>query len=242
MKRLAAWLQGLSARRRAQSLAHKVYILDAATLSGSSGAREPDSPREVLHWLQRLDRLCQKEKLRLHAIFVCEPLRKVPAGEKRDGVGVHYATSRDARIETAIRLIEKFRRGHAVTVITSDPVLEQRAWSLGCAVMRAPTFRKAMDLSLGGGQRDGQGDESRYRRGESQRSQKRNRRPPRSVESDTNQNAPSPSPPVAAEPTISSAGPSEASPSTSESPAENPSEGLRPAEREALRKFIDLVE
>ena len=242
MKRLAAWLQGFSARRRVQTLAHKVYILDAAALSGSPGARGLESPREVLHWLQRLDRLCQKEKLRLHALFICEPLRKVPEGEKRDGAGVYYAASRDALIETAVRLMEKFKRGHAVTVITSDAALEQRAWSLGCAVMRTSTFRKAMDMSAGGGQAEGQGDESRHRRSGSQRSPKRNRRPPRPTEPDVEL---SPSPLVpreSAENSASATAPAEESPSTPSVPSPSGSDEPNPQERQALRKLIDLVE
>lgn len=152
MKALAFWLRGWTrGDRGAAHRGSRRYIVDATAVFGSRGDRVPMAPREIIAALQRLTRFAQRERLKIQAVFLGEALRKAPDGAEFGDMEVFYAADPAERVETIARLAQKARRPASVTVITADAVAEQRAQSLGCAVMRAATFRKGLELALSGG-------------------------------------------------------------------------------------------
>ncbi len=232
---------GKSGRR---SRSEKVYLVDGASLMGRHGDRSLASPREVSAWIQRLDRFCRTERVRMRAFFLSEPLRKAPDGVEMGGLEVYYAARPEDLTEIVARQIRELQRTRCqVTVITSNAVLEQRAQSLGGAVLRATTFCKALDLSRSGmpdgrppredgdrGRREDRGGHRRRRRssGGSGGEMPRTGRPPEPAE-------PALSPPPTA------AGTAEPPPNSARG-AGATGGGTAPSPSDDIRKLIDLVE
>ncbi len=151
------WLKSLFGAPPARS-SERVYIVDAVDLLGGRPGRS--SPRDMLTLLQRLGHFAQKEKMELQAVFQGEELRRAPDGDAFNGVTVHYAADTASRPAFIADLVRKtVRRSSRVTLIASDPELEQRVVAAGGHVLRTATFRKALDGGSGGegGGRRGEG-------------------------------------------------------------------------------------
>ncbi len=231
MNRIAAWFRGLVTRGGGETVSptDKIYLLDGASLSANRGDRNPMPPREVISWIQRLEKFNQLERIHIAAMFPSEPLRKAPDGAEFGGLEIYYAENLRELPEAAGRLIQKLRRGRRiVTVITSDAVLEQRAQSLGCPVMRTATFRKALDMTTGAAPREREGSSDR-------RGNRRRARPPRNGAGGAEV---SPDVATAAEPASAAVAPepSPLRPDAGDTP-EKP-----PPVSDEIRKLIDPVE
>jgi len=153
MKSLASLFRGWMGGRRAGGAgrADRLYVLDGAAFLGYRGDRGAPSPRETVAGIQRLARFAQRERIRMQAVFLGEPPRNAPDGADFGGIEVFYANTAAERVESLARRAQQARRRGAVTVITADAVVEQRAQSLDCEVLRLATFRKGLELSFGGG-------------------------------------------------------------------------------------------
>ena len=254
MKAIASLFRGWIGGRKphGRSRSDKAYVLDGAAVLGERAERVPAPPREIIAWIQRLTRFAQKERIPLQAVFIGAPLRKAPDGADFGGIEVFYAKDSAERVETITRLAQQLRRkGRTVTVITSDAVVEQRAHSLLCHVMRSQTFRKGLDLAMGGtaggerplqepgvpgGERGASGDSDERRGG------RRRRRRPRGG---GRPGGPPPSPDQARQDAPPPA--SESSDRPSETPAPNPAPAPeaappKPAVSDEVRRLIDPVD
>ncbi len=162
MKAIASLFRGwLGGRRSGAGAArgNRIYVLDGPAVLGYRGDRGSTPPRETVAGIQRLARFAQRERIKLQAVFMGEPPRKAPDGADFGGIEVFYANTPSERVETIARLAEQAGRRNAVTIVSADAVVEQRALSLGCEVMRAATFRKGLELSFSGATEERAGTE-----------------------------------------------------------------------------------
>ena len=126
------------------SASGRLYLIDGVTVLGVRPGSRP-SPREMLSLLYRLARFAEAEKIRVAVLFEGEPLHKASDGDVYNGVTVYYARDAAERPERLLALLKpQLRRGQA-TVIGADAALEKKIQALGADVLRATTFRKALD-------------------------------------------------------------------------------------------------
>lgn len=209
----------------------KLYVIDAAQLSGSGSERL--GPRDQVQVLQHLSRFVEKEKIGVQAVFEGRSLREVAHGENYGGVQVFFADSTANLQNLLLDLVKKGLRSKQAVVVTSSRQVEERAISMGALTMRPSTFRKAFENG-GGGDHRGGGD----RGGRDSRRRGDRRRPPRQQRAPQDQQAPQPQQGGEA----SNAAPAPGS-GTSEQPPQNQTPQNNPPKgNDAVRDLIDLVE
>jgi len=153
----------------------RLHILDAGSFSGSRRRGGRPAPLENLQLLRSLSQFARKEQIAVSVVLEGRPLREAEHGHSFEGVNVYYAESSDDAGDLVISLMRDGLRRNQVTVITSDPQIEERALVAGGTTMRGSTLRKAMDSVSGpegGRDRDPSHQQNRRR-------QRRRRRGPR---------------------------------------------------------------
>ncbi len=126
------------------SASGRLYLIDGVAVLGVRPGSRP-SPREMLSLLYRLARFAEAEKIRVAVLFEGEPLHKASDGDVYMGVTVYYARDAAERPERLLALLKPHLRRGKATVISADAALEKKAQALGAEVLRATTFRKALD-------------------------------------------------------------------------------------------------
>jgi len=127
----------------------KLYIIDAAQLSG--GGSERLGPREQVQVLQHLSRFVEKEKIGVQAVFEGRALREVAHGENYGGVQVFFADNTANLQNLLLDLLKKGLRSKQAVLVTGTRQVEERAISMGGLTLRPSTFRKAFENGGGGG-------------------------------------------------------------------------------------------
>lgn len=145
----------------------KVYIVDAASLANGNSGRL--SPRNQIDILQSLSRFAAREGVTIYAVFEGRPLRDAPHGKKYREVFVHY-TQKSQKLENLIsNLNRKFSRCETM-IITSNKQVEKDLEGTQAPIMRAETFKKALDLKGGNSGDDRRSSSNRRRRRRPKRS------------------------------------------------------------------------
>ena len=212
------------------SKAGKLFILDAAQLSG--GGSERLGPREQVQVLQHLSRFVEKESITVQAVFEGRALREVAHGDKYGPIQVFFADSTANMQNMLLDLLKKGMRSKQTVLVTGTRAVEERAISMGGLTMRPSTFRKAFENGGGGGGDRG-GD--RGDRGGRDRRRGDRRRPPRQPRGPQDQQAAQGQPQGGA-PSQAPAQPGNAG-EQQQLPQNNPPKGNDP-----VRDLIDLVE
>lgn len=206
----------------------KLYIVDAAQLSGSSSERL--SPRDQVQVLQHLSRFAEKEKIGMQAVFEGRALREVAHGENYGGVQVFFAENTANLQNLLLELLKKGLRSKQAVLVTASRPVEERAISMGGATMRPSTFRKAFENGGGGDRGDRGGD--RGDRGGRDRRRGDRRRQPRQQRGPQDQQAPQQGGGAQAQTPAQPSGASEQPPQQNNPPRAN----------DSVRDLIDLVE
>jgi len=149
------------------------YIVDGARLVDErNGSRL--GPREQINVMNQLARFAQQEKIRVSVVFEGKVLREVEGdGGEFKGLTVYFVENEAALKE---RLGKLARSG--VTVVTAA-VNEEIARSRGARVIRASTFRKALESQGGGNGGERDRERGRDRGGRDRDRDRRRQRPPR---------------------------------------------------------------
>ena len=207
----------------------KLYIIDAAQLSGSGSERL--SPRDQVQVLQHLSRFAEKEKIGVQAVFEGRALREVAHGENYGGVQVFFADTTANLQNLLLDLLKKGMRSKQAVLVTASRPVEERAISMGGMTMRPSTFRKAFENGGGGGDRGDRGGDrgGRGGRGRDRRRGDRGDRQPRQQRPPQDQQAPQAG---SAQPAAPAGGAGVQPP-----PQNNPPKG-----NDSVRDLIDLVE
>jgi hypothetical protein len=210
----------------------KLYVIDAAQLSGSSSERL--GPRDQVQVLQHLSRFAEKEKISIQAVFEGRALREVAHGENYGGVQVFFAENTANLQNLLLDLLKKGLRSKQAVLVTNSRPVEERAISMGGLTMRPSTFRKAFDNGGGDrGDRGGGGGDRGDRGGRDSRRRGDRRRPPRQPRSPQDQQQQPPSQGAPAQAPVEGAGGG----SNEQPPQNNPPKG-----NDSVRDLIDLVE
>lgn len=127
----------------------KVYIIDAAQLSGPGRPGGRLGPRDQIQILQRLSRFAEQEGIGVKAAFEGKSLREVANGEDFGKVTVFFAEQSKDLTDLLIDLYK--RAGNSAVMVTSNPAVERAVQEVGGSTIRAMTFRKGMDGGGGGG-------------------------------------------------------------------------------------------
>ena len=206
--------------------AGKLFIVDAAQLSGGS---ERLGPRDQVQVLQQLSRFVEKENISVQAVFEGRALREVAHGENFGSIQVFFADSTANLQNTLLDLFKKGLRSKQVVLVTNTRAVEERAISMGGLTMRPSTFRKAYENGGGerGGERGDRGGRDR-RRGGDRRRPPRQQRPPQQ-----DQQAPQGQ---------QSGGTAPQAPAPSGGSGEQPPQSNPPKGNDSVRDLIDLVE
>ncbi len=128
----------------------KLYIVDGSHLD--EHRRNHLTPTEKIDILQRLGRFAKKEKVQIHTIFEGNPLRVVEDGGDFSDIKVYFTKDQASLDELILKQYKKHASRREVMVITADKKLEEAVIDIGGHIMRASTFRKALD-SAGSGRR-----------------------------------------------------------------------------------------
>lgn len=210
----------------------KLYIIDAAQLSG--GGSERLGPREQVQVLQQLSRFVEKEKIGVQAVFEGRALREVAHGENYGGVQVFFADNTANLQNLLLDLLKKGLRSKQAVLVTGTRQVEERAISMGGLTLRPSTFRKAFENGGGGGGGGDRGDRGgRDRRRGDRRRQPRQQRAPQESQA---QQAPQQG---GAQPESAAAAPA---PAPANGTGEQPPQGNQPKANDPVRNLIDLVE
>ncbi len=199
----------------------KIYIIDAAQLSG--GGNERLGPREQVQVLQQLSRFVEKEKIGVQAVFEGRALREVAHGENYGGVQVFFADNTANLHKLLLALLKKSRNA---VLVTGTRQVEERAISMGALTLRPSTFRKAFENGGGGGERGGERGGRERRRGD----RRRQPRQQRAAQETQAQQAPQ----------QGDVKPESAAPANGA--GEKPPQGNPPKANDPVRNLIDLVE
>ena len=211
----------------------KVYIIDAAQLSGSNSERL--GPRDQVQVLQHLSRFVEKEHISVQAVFEGRALREVAHGENYGGVQVFFADSTAHVQSLFLDLVKKALRSKQAVVVTANRQVEERAISMGALTLRPSTFRKAFENGGGerGGEHGGRGGRDRRRGG-----RRGGGRPPHGP-----QGEPQPAQSGNAAPAPEAVpAPSSAANEPQQSSPQPPAQNNPPKGNDSVRDLIDLVE
>jgi hypothetical protein len=165
--------------------AKTTLVVDVAAVLKAKGARGNIAPRQQLQILRSLSRFVQREKLKVTAVLVGQPLNKAPHNKIFDGVRVRYAKSDEALNSELLKALGQ--AGSGGVLVTEDVALEKRALQAGKETLRVSTVRKVLDdgnePDLGGGNGGGsrRGDRKPRRdRGPRQNQKKKQKEEPSS--------------------------------------------------------------
>jgi hypothetical protein len=123
--------------------AKSVLVVDTAAVLKTKGVRGRAAPRQQLQLLRALSRIVQREKLKVTAVLVGEPLDKAPHNKVFDNVRVRYAKSEEVLTKELIKALKQ--AGSAGVLVTEDVALENRVIRSGGTTLRVSTFRKLLD-------------------------------------------------------------------------------------------------
>ena len=208
----------------------KLYIIDAAQLSG--GGSERLSPRDQVQVLQHLSRFAEKEHIGIQAVFEGRALREVAHGENYGGVQVFFADTTANLQNLLLELLKKGMRSKQAVLVTASRPVEERAMSMGGATLRPSTFRKAFENG-GGGDRGDRGGDRGDRGGRDRRRGDRRRQPRQQRGPQDQQQAPQGGSAQQAAPAAAALGIG----ASEQPPQNNPPKG-----NDSVRDLIDLVE
>lgn len=152
--------------------AKSVLVVDTAAVLKTKGVRGRAAPRQQLQLLRALSRIVQREKLKVTAVLVGEPLDKAPHNSVFEGVRVRYAKSEDVLTKELIKALKQ--AGSAGVLVIEDVALEARIIRSGGKTLRVSTFRKLLDDGNEQNENGG-GNGNNYNNNRPQRNDRRDR-------------------------------------------------------------------
>ena len=84
-----------------------ILVVDTAAVLKAKGVRGRAAPRQQLQILRSLSRLTQREKLKVTAVLVGEPLDKAPHNKVYEGVRIRYAKSDDLLDQELLKALKQ---------------------------------------------------------------------------------------------------------------------------------------
>lgn len=155
----------------------------------SKGVRGSVAPRQHLQILRSLSRLVQREKMKVTAVIVGEPLNKAPHNKVFDNVRVRYTKSDDKIVGELLKSLSQ--AGSGGVLVTDDVDLEKKVIRGGKDTLRISTFRKLIDDGNDGGNgQGGGGNRDRNNGGRNNNRRDRGPRPERKKQSRPQQKKP----------------------------------------------------